>query len=155
MAPAPSAKHQAAVRNLAFLLMLFLREKPLGKIYFAPIDVLLPGGLATPVQPDLVFLSTEHAHRVREQLIDGAPDLIVEVLSKSNWEQDRRTKLAIYAEAGVREYWIADPREQTVETFSLRDGVYELTGRFGSGEEVRSSAALAGFAPAIDEIFAD
>jgi len=82
--PAPSAKHQAAVRNLAFLFMLFLREQPLGKIYFAPIDVILPGGLATPVQPDLVFLFEEHSHRVGEQLIEGAPDLIAEVLSPSN-----------------------------------------------------------------------
>jgi Uma2 family endonuclease len=154
MTPAPSAKHQAAVRNLAFLFMLFLRERPLGKIYFAPIDVILPGGLATPVQPDLVFLSQEHAHLVGEQLIEGAPDLIAEVLSPSNWLDDRRIKFEIYAKAGVREYWIADPRDHTVEVYALRNSSYELLGRFVDGDPIRSEI-LAGFAPAVDEIFAD
>lgn len=154
MTPAPSAKHQAAVRNLAFLFMLFLREHPLGKIYFAPIDVILPDGLATPVQPDLVFLSQERAQIVGEQLIEGAPDLIVEVLSPSNWLDDRRVKFEIYAKSGVREYWIADPREHTVEVYVLRNSGYELLGRCVDGEEIRSEL-LAGFSPAADEIFAD
>jgi Uma2 family endonuclease len=154
MAPAPSSKHQATLRNFSFLLMIFLERNPLGEIYFAPIDVLLPSGLASPVQPDLVFLVNERRHLVKEQFIDGAPDLIVEVLSPSNWLDDRRTKFAIYAEAGVQEYWIADPRERTLEVFALRAGAYEQVGRFGRGEKARS-IVLPGFTPAVDEVFVD
>jgi Uma2 family endonuclease len=153
MTPAPSSKHQVAVRNLAFLLMLHLREHPAGRIYFAPLDVILPG-LATPVQPDLVFVSEERRALVGEQVIEGAPDLIAEVLSPSNWLDDRRTKFEVYAEAGVREYWILDPRERAAEVYVLRSGAYELLDRFASGAEIRSEI-LPGFAPAVDEIFAD
>lgn len=155
MAPAPSSKHQAAVRNLAFLFMLHLRENPVGRIYFSPLDVILPAGLATPVQPDLVFLSEERrTSLVREQCIEGPPDLIAEVLSPSNWLDDRRTKFEAYAEAGVREYWILDPREQAVEVYVLHGGAYELLDRFGTDAEIRSEV-LPRFTPSVDEIFAD
>lgn len=152
-APAPSAKHQAAVRNLAFLFMLHLRVSPAGRIYFAPLDVILPR-LATPVQPDLVFVAEERRGLVQEQLIEGAPDLVAEVLSPSNWLDDRRTKFEVYAEAGVREYWILDPRERAVEVYVLRNGAYQLLDRFEAGAAVRS-VALPGFSPSVDEIFAD
>lgn len=154
MAPAPSAKHQATVRNLAFLFMLHLRESRAGRIYFSPIDVLLPRGLGSPVQPDLIFISEEQRAVVREQSIEGAPDLIAEVLSPSNWLDDRRIKFEAYAEAGVREYWLLDPREETVEVYALHGGSYELLDRFASGAEIRSEV-LPGFTPAVDEIFVD
>lgn len=121
-------------------------------IYFSP--VILPAGLATPVQPDLIFISEERRAVIREQSIEGAPDLIAEVLSPSNWLDDRRTKFEAYAEAGVREYWILDPREETVEVYVLRGGIYELLDRFTPGTEIRSEA-LPGFTPSVGEIFVD
>jgi Uma2 family endonuclease len=154
MAPAPSSKHQATVRNLAFLFMLHLRENRAGRIYFSPLDVILPAGLATPVQPDLIFISEERRAVVREQSVEGAPDLIAEVLSPSNWLDDRRTKFGAYAEAGVREYWLLDPRDETVEVYVLRGGIYELLDRFAPGTEIHSEV-LPGFTPSVDEMFAD
>ncbi len=153
MTPAPNWKHQQAVYSLGFLLKLFLQRRRLGKACPAPIDVILPA-VATPVQPDLVFISKDRMEIIKEGGIEGAPDLIIEVLSPSNWLTDRRTKFEIYALAGVREYWIADPRVRSLEVFALRNGVYELLGKFGPGEKA-DSEVLPGFEPAIDEIFAD
>ncbi len=124
--PAPNPKHQAALRNFSFLLGLFLQDHPFGIYLFAPLDVILPKELATPVQPDLLFLTRERRHLLKEQFLEGAPDLIVEILSPSNQQYDRKTKLGLYAEAGVREVWMADPKKQIVEVFVLRRGAYEL-----------------------------
>jgi Uma2 family endonuclease len=151
MTPAPRTKHQDAVRDIGFAMMQFLRQRPLGKIYHAPVDVILPHRLATPVQPDLVFITKERLDIIKEKFIEGAPDLIVEVLSPSNWLDDRRTKYEVYAEAGVREYWIVDPDLRTIEVFVLRDGQYALVGKFGLGERVRSEV-LKDFEVAVDEV---
>jgi len=153
MAPAPSLPHQRAVWNFGPVLRSFVRERDLGTVLGAPADILLPGGLAAPVQPDVFFISKERLGIIHESQIEGAPDLVLEVLSPSNWLTDRREKFQIYAEGGVREYWIADPKARTVEVFVLRDGAYELLGSFGPGERARSEI-LPGFEPAIDEIFA-
>jgi len=154
VSPAPSWKHQAALRNLSFLLGLYLEEHPLGTYGFAPIDVILPGGLATPVQPDLIFLVNERRHLIQDQVVNGAPDLIVEILSPSSEQVDRRTKLNAYAKAGVREYWLADPIERFIEVLVLRNGFYKRLGKFHSGDRVRSKT-LPGFEPSIDRIFAE
>lgn len=152
MTPAPSWGHQQAVLSFGFLLKLYLHERNLGEVGLAPIDILLPGGLASPVQPDVVFISRERTAIIHENFVEGAPDLVLEVLSPSNWLTDRRDKFQLYAEAGVREYWVADPKARAIEVFVLRDGAYELLGKFGPGERARSEV-LPGFEPAIDEIF--
>jgi Uma2 family endonuclease len=103
------------------------------------------------VQPDLLFISKEHLSIVKEDLIAGAPDLIAEILSPSNWIVDRRDKFGLYAEAGVKEYWIIDLDSQTVEVFTLQAGAYALAGRYGVGETARS-ALLAGFEIPVDRI---
>jgi Uma2 family endonuclease len=152
MSPAPGSRHQASLRNLTFLVLTYLQSHPLGEVYFAPFDVLLPGGLAAPVQPDLVFVSRERLGLISERGLEGAPDLVAEILSPSNWLDDRRTKFEIYAQAGVREYWILDPQGKTVEVFTLAEGLYALLGVFDTGERARSEV-LPGFEPAVAEIF--
>lgn len=152
MAPAPSPTHQAVLRNLALELGRFLSERPGGRFYFAPIDLLLPEGLSTPVQPDLVYLAAEHLGLVKAGCIEGTPDLIVEVLSPTNWLLDRRTKFEAYAQAGVGEYWIVDPQKQQLEVYTLGATGYELLGRFGAGERA-SSKILPGFEPEVSGFF--
>jgi Uma2 family endonuclease len=151
MTPAPRTKHQKAIGKLYSALTRFVEQHDMGDLYFAPIDVILPHHLATPVQPDLLFISKERLDIVKEQFIEGAPDLIVEVLSPTNWLDDRRIKYEVYAEAGVREYWIVDPDLRTVEVFVLREGEYALVGRFGPGEKAHSEV-LEGFEVAVDEV---
>lgn len=152
MNPAPRTKHQLISRNLAVAMTNFVREKRLGEVLYAPIDVRM-GDLANPVQPDLLFIRQDRLNIIKEEWIEGAPNLIVEILSPSNWLDDRRTKYQVYAKAGVGEYWIVDPDRRQIEVFVQRvhGGDYELIGRFGPGEYVHSET-LPGFQISVDEV---
>ncbi len=150
MAPAPRPKHQRSLRQLFRTMDDFVGERDLGELFFAPIDVRLPG-LANPVQPDLVFIGKEGLDIVAEDCIDGVPELIVEVLSPFNWMVDRRDKYQVYARAGVAEYWIVDPDRRTIEVFGLKGGSYTLFDSRGPGETIRSQL-LAGLEVEIDVV---
>ena len=103
---------------------------------------------ATTVQPDILFVTQEHLDIVQEKFIKGSPDLIIEILSPSNWLDDRRDKYEVYEAAGVREYWIVDPDNCTVEVFVLRDERYAQLGRYKAGDVVRSDV-VSGFEVAV------
>jgi Uma2 family endonuclease len=152
MTPPPAIKHQIALRNLSFKLGNFVAEKQLGEMLFAPCGVRLPGQ-PVPVQPDIFFVSTERRDIVGEEYVEGAPDLVVEVLSPSNWLYDRREKFQAYLAAGVPEYWIVDYRARTVEVFVREGETYVLLGKFEAGDVARSEV-VAGFQVAVDDIFA-
>jgi Uma2 family endonuclease len=77
----------------------------------------------------------------------------VEILSPSNWLYDWREKLRVYQEAGVPEYWIVDPRAETIEIYTLEQGVYQLAGQYGRGA-VAASRLLPGFEVPVEAIFA-
>lgn len=151
MTAAPTLRHQDVVRNLSLALQRFVTERQLGKVYFAPVDVLI-SDLATPVEPDILFVTSERQSILKENNIEGAPDLIVEVLSPSNWVVDRRDKFVVYEAAGVGEYWIVDPDAQTVEVYSLRQDRYALLERYEPGQRVQSEL-LTGFQIPVDAIF--
>ena len=151
MSAAPRPLHQRVIFRLSYFLEAFLDEHKSGTAYGSPIDVLLPGKLGDPVQPDILFVRNERLDIVGETYIEGSPDLAIEVLSPSNPAHDRSLKYDLYAEAGVLEYWIVDPRQRTVEIHLLRDGAYELAGQWGVGEVARSEL-LDGFAVSVDEI---
>lgn len=150
MAPAPIPVHQENKGNLFAELRNYAKQHDAGKAYDAPIDVVLPG-IAEPVQPDVLFIAKERLHIVKPTRIEGAPDLIVEVLTPSNAHIDRGKKFRAYARAGVREYWLIDPHARTIELFVLRDGAYHLLGNYADGAAVRS-AVLPGFEVKVDEI---
>ena len=148
----PSAhvlRHQVTVGNLHFVLSGWVREHDLGKVYLSPADVVISPGRV--VQPDLFFIAKDRLHIV-DAYVDGAPDLAVEVISPSSVDYDRKTKIDLYQEIGVREYWLVDPEDQSVEVFVLREGRYEQLGRFRPGEQVRS-VLLEGFSVEVEPIF--
>ena len=151
MTAAPKPVHQIVSRNLAFALFAFAASHKLGEVIYAPVDVLL-GDLATPVEPDIIFISRQRLSIIKEKLVEGAPDLIVEILSPSNWVVDRRDKIAVYEASGVREYWIVDPDAQAVEVYILRQGQYALLERYEPGQTVQSDL-LTGFEIPMDDIF--
>ena len=97
----PNMDHQEAVTNLGTSLSVFVKEHDLGKIYFAPTDVLLAD--TDVVQPDLLFISNEREHIRTPANIQGAPDLIVEILSPSSSRRDWRDKRELYARQPRRE----------------------------------------------------
>ena len=152
MSPAPSTRHQIAIGNIHVVMSLFLRQTDAGQAIFSPVDVILPRRLGTPVQPDIVFVRKSNLNIIKETHIEGVPDLVIEVLSPSNWVDDRRTKFAVYAEAGVVEYWIVDPKASSVEVYRLVDERYELIEKYGPGDTV-SSLVLHGFSIPVAEVF--
>ena len=103
------------------------------------------------MQPDLIFIAGERQHIISERGIEGAPDLVVEILSPHTWWKDRRVKLPLYSETGVRECWIVDPETKTIEVYALREGQYALRGQWGPGEVARSEA-LTGFEVAMEVV---
>ena len=151
MSPAPRPLHQRVSGNLTFEFQRFVRAGDLGEVLTASIDVILPGGLGTPVQPDILFIRHDNLGIVGKTTIDGVPDLVVEIFSPSNWIDDRRTKFGVYAEAAVEEYWIVDPKSVTVEVYRLQGDRYGLVESYGPGDVV-SSIALDGFSVTVDEI---
>ncbi len=123
--PSPSFFHQFASLVLVRLLSDWVIPRKLGAIAYAPLDVRFdPRNI---VQPDIIFLSRERLHLLRRgafKLIDGAPDLLVEILSPSNRGHDFIKKAAQYATFGVREYWIVDAEAETILVQVLRDGLF-------------------------------
>ncbi len=109
--PAPTFRHQLALTLIADVLLRYARSVG-GRTVSAPIDVVLAD--ETVVQPDISLLTPRRLARVGDR-IEGAPDLVVEILSPGSAARDRRFKLALYAASDLEEYWIVDPQERTVD----------------------------------------
>ena len=152
--PAPNFDHQYAVAQLYWHLGSYRAETGAGIVLGAPFDILLPDGIASPVEPDLVFFRTGNQPRSGDPNFQGVPDLVIEVESPSTRKRDRTIKLDAYREAGVPEYWRADPGTRTVTVLGLsEDGSrYVELGRFGPGETIRS-ALLPGLTVSVDSLF--
>ena len=142
MAPAPREIHQSILGRLHIDMGVFLDEHNLGYIYFSPFDVVLSD--ENVVQPDLLFISNERAHIITPENIQGAPDLVVEILSPATAERDRNVKFELYAEHGVHEYWIVDPDARTITVFLLDEGAFEEVDTYSEGETL-TSPMLTGF----------
>lgn len=117
----------------------------------APFDVVLTQH--DVVQPDLLFLSEARRGQITETHLQGAPDLVVEILSPSTRERDLLVKKALYARHGVREYWIVDPREKTIEVLIPSEEGFTLHGLFLE-DDTLDSPLLPGFHPPLKDIFA-
>lgn len=142
VANAPSLEHQFTVSEILFQLKLFVRDKVLGQVYTAPIEVHLSEN-TKPVQPDVLFIHTDGQPPLGAQFFEGAPDLIVEVISPSSIRLDRHVKFDIYERSGVAEYWLADPKARLVEVYTLSNGEYALLGQY-TGDEMIQSKVLTG-----------
>ena len=114
--PSPNFFHQSFVGELSRVIDNFLEEKKLGILLSAPFDVLLSP--RDVVEPDLLFVSSSRIGRITDKNVNGAPDLVVEVISESTRRTDKKTKLRLYESSDVIEYWLADPVVQTVEIYS-------------------------------------
>jgi Uma2 family endonuclease len=115
--PAPTPLHQKISRRLQHALMTQLEDTGLAQVIDAPIDVIFDD--FSVVQPDLVIVSTAHASLITARAVEGAPDVLVEILSPSSIDRDRYLKLRLYERFGVREYWIVDPEHGFLEAYRL------------------------------------
>ncbi len=151
MVPAPNLKHQTVQLKLTMRLGLFIEDRALGTLFTPVCDVMLSD--TDVVQPDLLFISRERDHLLSGgQNVQGAPDLVVEILSPSSAEQDRGKKRALYGQHGVTEYWLVDPIAETVTIHQQRGGVLAATDSFGRGQTLRSRL-FAGLELHLDDIF--
>jgi len=136
LVPAPNIPHQGISRELMAVLHRYVRDHDLGKIFYAPCDVVLSS--ENVVQPDLLFVAKERMSILTYANVQGAPDLAVEILSDSTAQRDLSVKRKLYAKYGVREYWIVDPESKSVEVLSWTEtgyrteAVYPHTARLSS-----------------------
>ncbi|MBC8155102.1 MAG: Uma2 family endonuclease [Bacteroidetes bacterium] len=145
-------KHNAAVMFLGTLLNVFVSERNLGTVR---VEKALVELTRNSYEPDICYFGPIKAATIQPDLLYyPAPDLVVEVLSKSTKKNDREVKFEDYAAHGVAEYWIVDPTRQTVEPFTLDADTeaYKALGTFRMGESV-SSQSLAGFTIPVKAIF--
>jgi Uma2 family endonuclease len=124
MAPAPGIWHQDWLSDLNGLVKAFVKKHKLGRLFFAPVDVVLDA--ENTVQPDLVFVAVKNEGIIQPRAIFGTPDLLAEVVSPSSARRDRHEKLNLYARFGVKEYWIGDAANRSLEILTLTKGRYEL-----------------------------
>ncbi len=151
--PGPAPRHQRVVTQLIRLLAPFVGEHRLGEVLPGPIDILF--GEGDYLEPDLVFVGTAGAHLVTDRGIEGAPDLIVEIVSPSTATRDRELKRDRYRLFGVPEYWVIDPGTVSVEVWRFAEGP-DAYARLGVEETLQWRPVAGGLSLAIDvgELFA-
>lgn len=137
MTPTPSIRHQRVSRRLGTRLTAFLEGNGVGEMFYAPTGVRLSDD--NVVEPDLLVVLEQHRDRIAEQVIDGAPDLVVEILSPGTARRDLVAKRELYARFGVPEYWIVDSEASNIEVLTLERGAYTRFGLFRRYETLRSS----------------
>ena len=117
MSPAPNTDHQRIVRKLSQLLCNHLAKHGLGEVFFAPFDVYLSEH--DVVQPDLLFISQSNFAIIAADGIHGAPDLVIEILSPTTAQLDKKQKRRAYARAGVKEMWLVDPLLSQIQRYDF------------------------------------
>jgi len=150
VAPPPNVEHQRITREIESRLLLFLRAAGLGEIFYAPMGVRLTDD--DVLEPDLVVVLKEHADRIGKQVIEGAPDLVVEVLAPGTAKRDLGMKRELYQAVGVREYWIVDPESRSIEVLMLDGGRYTRSGLFRVAD-ILTCRLLPGFELELAEVF--
>lgn len=115
--PSPTTLHQRIAFEIAFTIRLYLDGHPLGEVLVAPLDVVLGEGKHQTFQPDVLFVSDEHRPIITEKNIQGAPDLVVEVVSPGTADRDLGAKRYAYDRHGVTEYWVVWSTVARIEVY--------------------------------------
>lgn len=134
MKPAPIVNHQRILGILYIMIHETCHAN--GVILFSPLDVYLDED--NQFQPDLVFILHHHDSIIKEKRIEGAPDLVAEILSPSTSQNDKIRKKRQYERFGVQEYWLIDPVHRTVDQFVLEQGKYVLHEIYGLRDHLTS-----------------
>ena len=145
MSPAPNIKHHWIGRSLFRLLDRYVEKNRLGDIFWSPIDIKIPSTKFRTRQPDLLFISKERSGFTDSadsadgiQLLNVAPELVVEVLSQSDTPKIISEKLKDYRKIGVDECWLVDPKLGVVKVLKLSSDGVERIGIFSIGDKVQS-----------------
>ena len=145
MSPAPRPKHQDISFRLTAFLYRHLQKTRQGRAFAAPTDVILSD--TNIVQPDLLVVLAACASIITEKNIQGAPDIVIEIISETSRKTDEITKKKLYERYGVLEYWIVDPELELVKIYRLSDGRY---GRAEERAEERGETLTTALLPGLD-----
>ncbi len=154
MSPAPGRKHQLISSRLHGYIFMFLNGSSC-ELYSAPFDVRFPRkskedeDIITVLQPDICVVCD--LTKLDDKGCLGAPDIVIEILSKSNNKKELKNKYEVYEEAGVKEYWVVYPDEPGIMIHTLIEGKYAASRMLVDG--LASSTVLSGFSIDIDELF--
>ncbi len=150
MTPAPSTTHQLILKRIFRILDDYVLQNGLGEVLFAPCDVIFSS--INVMQPDILFVSNENLKILTEKNIQGAPDLLIEILSPNTTDNDRIFKKMVYEKFGVKEYWIVSPDEQAIEIWVLKDKNFRLGSKQKMDQAIKSQI-LEGFEIILSLIF--
>lgn len=159
MSPAPAMRHQKISMRMTGLFYNALANKPC-QLFAAPFDVRLytknkktGKPTKTVVQPDLCVICD--ATKLDEQGCDGAPDLIVEILSPGNTKKEMRDKFDVYEDADVQEYWLVHPTEKNVIVYILNEQGKYVGSRPYTDEDLLTTSIIPALQMNLSEVFAD
>ncbi|CAB1083988.1 restriction endonuclease [Alkalispirochaeta odontotermitis] len=150
MVPAPAPYHQRISRKIEFLLLQYVENNDLGEIFYSPIDVYFSE--EDTFQPDIIFILKERSGIIGETKIEGAPDLVIEILSPSTAYYDLGRKYMVYEKAGVKEYWLIHPDRKAVEVYINSGEKFQLSHTAEESGIVKSKL-LDGFTAKLEDIF--
>jgi Uma2 family endonuclease len=150
MTPAPLTRHQEILTKLLVLIGAHVSKQHLGKLFSAPIDVVL--SMVDTVQPDILFVSKDRLRIIAAKNVVAIPDFIIEIASPSSAQRDREEKRRLYQKYELPEYWIVDPDTQTVDLSIYFDNHLNLVETLKTGQQLRSRQ-IEGLTVNIGDIF--
>ncbi|HEV7923619.1 MAG TPA: Uma2 family endonuclease [Thermoanaerobaculia bacterium] len=149
---APLLRHQRISGNLFLIIAPYVRARRCGELFYAPVDVVLSN--IDVVQPDLLYITEEHAAVMTNKNVQGTPDFVIEVLSQETGRRDEVLKLRRYQEFGVAEYWIVDPPRNRVRVYLRKNDRLELVNDAGLGDTL-TSAFFPNLPIPVNDVFAE
>ena len=152
MSPSPKRFHQDILIRLSSIIWDYLRKNPIGKVYAAPFDVTLTD--LNVFQPDVCYFSKSRYTSLTEQGADGAPDLVIEILSPGSEKHDLGVKKEIYTRTGVEEFWSVDPVKRTITVYQLSENSTAPRATLGIGK-ILTTPLLPGLKIKVRDVFAD
>jgi Uma2 family endonuclease len=153
--PSPNTRHQTIALNLTLVIAGWLERHPLGRLYFAPFDVVFSE--FDVVEPDLLYISNERrAAIVTPKHVRGVPELVIEIGSPGTRARDETIKRRLYERAGVSEYWFVDPEIDVIRVYRRKDGGFTPASELSlEAGDVLSTALLPGLELPLGRIFRD
>ncbi|TAE19652.1 MAG: Uma2 family endonuclease [Bacteroidetes bacterium] len=144
-----SVTYQIVSNDIACEITNFVTKKELGEVLRAPMDTKFDED--NLLQPDIMFIAVTRYDILEENYINGAPDIVVEIISPANKKQEREEKHALYERAGVKEYWTVFPKKRTIKVETLEEGKFQTYCEGKKTGEIRSKI-LEGFSIKIEDI---
>jgi Uma2 family endonuclease len=150
--PSPSVDHQRILLNIAAEFRNYFRSKSC-EVFISPLDVWLTNKDKTDivkVQPDLMVVCDKTG--LMENVYEGVPALIIEIISTSNQTHDRIRKYITYMEFGIKEYWMINPKLKTIEVYIFEEDEYKQAAIY-KGDDCAVSQTFSGLKVHLEEVF--